>query len=292
MNKKFCHHCGKENDIENTFCPDCGTRLFDVANDDNIAYDLERGQPPAYNQCSQSPPPPVGYTQPPVGEYRQSEVDFDGVSGTELYAYTGSDRIMDKFTSMHLSNSKVSWCWPVAVLSFFFGFFGAAFWFLYRKMYKVAVILIAAGVIFQCAGYLVTGEVAEAEQFVAAGQNMTSGSEYLSSETESEEYVVDFTYNLYSTDDQTPAQMLWNALESALAIILTVLCGLFSLNIYKEHCIRKIKDYRVNNAGSTYYYYRLATVGGHIGTMILLAVLGYIVLESILTAVFAVIFGV
>lgn len=292
MSKKYCHNCGRENDIDNEFCPGCGTRLLKV--DEEKSAPVQNPTPPIYSQYAPPPVQPIPPQEPPTIEEPLPVVDFDGVSNKELYAYTGSERITNKFVSMQRNNSKVSWCWPVAVLSLFLGFFGAAFWFMYRKMYKVAIIFIVIGVLVQSAGYLVSGEVAEVNQLITMGQNTTNGSEYLSdsSNGSNEIYLEDLNQSLLAYEDMEIGEVIYSLVSSLSKIALMVLCGLFSMNTYKKHCIKKVKAYRDVDIEEKYYYHGLATVGGTIGTTVLLVVLGFIVIQTGLIALFTVILGV
>ena len=291
MDKKYCHNCGRENDINNDFCPACGTKLLNV-DDKNSANN--QNVPPVYSQVAQPPVQPIPPAEPPVIEEPLPEIDFDGVSNKELFAYTGSERIVNKFVSMHKNNSKISWCWPVAILSFFLGFFGAAFWFMHRKMYKIAIIFIILGVLFQSVGYIMCGEVSEVKQMIAMGQNMTSGSGSLSnaSDAQPDVYLESLRELLMSYGDVSVEEIVFSIVNSLSKIVIMIVCGLFSMNKYKKHCIKKVKAYRKVDIDEKYYYHGLATVGGTIGTSNLLVVLGYIVLQTGLIALFTAIFGV
>lgn len=291
MDKKYCHNCGRENDVNNEFCPGCGTKLLNV--EDKNPTNNQNVPPPVYGQYAQPPVQPIPPMQPPVIEEPLPEIDFDGVSNKELFAYTGSERIVNKFVSMHKNNSKISWCWPVAVLSLFLGFFGAAIWYMHRKMYKVAVIFIVIGVLIQSAGYVVSGEVKEINQLISMGQSITDGSEYLSDNAENTPQIdLDaITDSLLTSENVNLGAVIFDLVDGLINLTLMILLGLFSMNTYKKHCINRVKEYRKVDIEEKYYYHGLSTVGGTIGATVLLVILGYIVIQTGLVALFAVIFG-
>lgn len=258
---KFCVRCGTENDDKYTFCKKCGAVLENNA-----------GPAPSYN--------PQGYCAN----------DFEGVSNEEMAAFTGKNayKILNKFSRMQLANSKVSWCWPVAVLSFFFGLFGSAIWFFYRKMYKPALILVAAGLVLSATRVAIyykdfsdvlNQTVYAAQEFVedATGNDLNDA-----------ESIKQFSNRISKAILEAASSARMRA-ASALSDIerfgSTVLLGMFAMYIYKKHAVKKIKGYRQQYGNSDYYKYGLSAIGGVSAGMAALGVIIMVFVSSIIQTV-------
>lgn len=131
--KKFCPECKTENEEQFNFCKNCGTAL-------DFKKEKLSGD---FNTPEQFDP--TAQKSSPMGNGMPEEID--GVEKREMLAFLGKDsnKIYDKFLKMEYSGSKVSWCWPVFLLTAFLGFFGTAIWFFYRKMFKPAIAFVIAG---------------------------------------------------------------------------------------------------------------------------------------------------
>ena len=126
---KICVKCSTENQDNFSFCKNCGAALPKTA-------------------AAQTDNP---NTQPlTTFEDRALEIDFDGVTFTELETYVGKNakKIMPKFISLKLFGRKVSLSFPVLILGFLFGFYGMAVYFFSRKVFPVALALTLCGVAF------------------------------------------------------------------------------------------------------------------------------------------------
>ena len=125
---KICSECGTENEEKFKFCKNCGKEL-----------EPQKFEQNDYNTTSNNQP---------YGQYGYNDFiipETEGIPNEEVATFVGrkAGKIIPKFAKMQATNSKISWCWPVAILSYFFGPVGAAFWYLYRKMYKMATIFFA-----------------------------------------------------------------------------------------------------------------------------------------------------
>ena len=81
------------------------------------------------------------------------EVSADGynnnISDAEYTAFVGknADKIVRRFNFFRATERKSSWCFPVLILGVFFGFFGMATYFFFRKMPKIGFVLTLCGVL-------------------------------------------------------------------------------------------------------------------------------------------------
>ena len=128
MRDNFCPNCGTENEIEYSYCKNCGTALVN-----------EKTGQEATTQPTNIPPvteiPTTSYTAQnnPNTEYTGciNEISQEEM---QLFVGKGADRIIPRFIKMDSSNSKVSWCWPAAILGFVLGPIGLSIWYFYRKI--------------------------------------------------------------------------------------------------------------------------------------------------------------
>ena len=120
----FCQHCNTVNPVGARHCVMCGTPLTD-------SYQGSEGKCRRNTNSSSAVAEDFSYQQ----NYN-SEFTVDGVSSSELTAYTGESfhYFLRNFKRI-LSGSTFSWNWSAFLFNFFY--------FFYRKMYKVGFLLLA-----------------------------------------------------------------------------------------------------------------------------------------------------
>lgn len=239
----ICPECKAENDENAEFCKNCGTK-FSVPDDNDT-----NGKAPYFGYAYSN------FVLP----------EIDGVSCDDAAAFIGknSPKLLVKFSKSEISGSKVIWCWPAAILGLFFGICGVGFWFIYRKMYKLGAVIIAASIVIS--GMLT----------VAKGNALSTSELYAQSYGEQlADYVGEAQLRGYSEFSQdfefdppirTSAQVkgdIVEGLRSFISVASFVLGGMFSLYAYKKHIIDAIRNYNIKNAGDKYRQIGLMTVGG------------------------------
>lgn len=248
--KNICSSCGTENEPDYKFCKNCGEEIIiegSSQNNDNNSYNGNK----------------ENYAEP---NFKRSSngIIMDSISGIpsdEIALFIGKKgyEILPKFSKMELSNSKVSWCWPVAILGYLFGPFGAAFWFFYRKMYKSAFILSLIGAVVTIITTLMTGGLNV--DFEILKEALLEGD------------VEVYTSILQSmTPKETILSSIASIIESGANIASCILCGIFGLYIYKKHTVEKITAYRAMGTDSRFYKMGLASIGGVSGGMVALGI--------------------
>ena len=244
MNNNICPRCGTENESQYTFCKNCGTQLNSAPN---------KTQNNTYRENFE-------YKNP---QFTGNEVKFNDITQEEMSLFIGkkSHNILPKFAKMEFFNSKVSWCWPVAILSLFFGVSGASLWFFYRKMYKQATLLAVLGAILTIVTSVVTGsitpELTNSINYIFETGNINALFEMLNS-------IPPYKLALYIGT---------TLLNDIINILSFILCGIFSYNIYKNHCIEKIHRFKTYQSQSPYYKLGLSSIGGVSSGMLLLGVI-------------------
>lgn len=255
----YCAHCGTENEEKYIYCKNCGAPLGTAKNDNS-----------AQN----------GYKYDYYADKIPTEID--GIPSEEITHFVGNNKykIIDKFAKMSFTGSKISWCWPIAVLSLIFGFFGSAIWLFYRKMYKYGAMALAAG--FLITGIKTAVTYAPTRQFVNevfnAFYELTTATnpDY---EKFSEE--INNAVNTFSASKEVAASEL---ISDIVDYTLGLFSGLFGMYLYKNHAFKKISEYRKLNRSGDYYNYGLSAMGGTSVGMVFIAITAIFVI-NILTSI-------
>lgn len=209
------------------------------------------------------------YAQP---VYSQPVIEVDAVDGIPLEdvrAFVGNDSIVSKFIRMEKTGSKISWCWPAAVLGFILGPAGSAVWFFRRKMCKKAVLLLAVGVLMFTANAALgalTYSAPDSSDLTTIINGVMDGSigfaEYMTS-------LFEWAYGGY-----TLPYILLGLLGNMMNTATGVLCGLFGDYAYKKHTVSRIRRYRTVNVDPRYYQLGLSALGGTSGGLMTLGIIG------------------
>lgn len=268
MDQKItCHECGTENEPQYEYCKNCGTPLKNQE-------DKKSSDKSGYNQ---------NYNYDYTGQYaKNSKQNFyntysiggvvesiDGVPTDDVIAYVGkkSYNIIPKFSKMELIGSKASWCWPVAVLSYLFGPLGAAIWFFYRKMYKIAFILVAIGLAVGVALSFVSGpSPVYDDTYSGIIENSLAEGNYSN---------ILGTFGDLLSSPENVRIYISTAINTLIQILTMVFSGIYSYYFYKRSVISGINNYRLTNVDPRYYKMGLASLGGTSPGM---AVLGVVIM--------------
>ena len=305
MDNKICSECGTENEAKYIYCKNCGAPLV-LKNEDadkhpeNVTsektsntqeftgYSSENTQPvtdtaAASNISAQGQNVNTsessggsensGYTKGVYSaEPSGSQYGIEGIPAEDIAFFVGKKAgdILPKFTSMEFSGSKVSWCWPAALLGFFFGPMGAAIWFLYRKMYKIGALLLVLGA-------ALTFFVAALSYNPSAVQTEDLFDAFASGD-------IDLLDDLL-TGEETVLARVANLIDMAASVACCILSGIFGFYAYKEHCVKAIRNYRMTGIDPRYYRIGLASVGGVSGGMVAVGIVCIIVASNISTLI-------
>ena len=304
MDNKICSECGTENEAKYIYCKNCGAPLV-LKNEkfqkqpENETADKAAGAPEfnGYSDANTQPENNTGadsygtaqeyggnqsessgggnsgfaqgvYSAEPSG----AQYGIDGIPAEDIAFFVGKKAgdILPKFTSMEFSGSKVSWCWPAALLGFFFGPMGAAIWFLYRKMYKIGALLLVLGaaLTFFLAALSYNPSAVETDDLFDA---FTSGD-------------VDLLDDLLISEE-TVLSRVADLIDMATGVACCILSGIFGFYAYKEHCVKAIRNYRMTGIDPRYYRIGLASVGGVSGGMVAVGIVCIIVASNISTLI-------
>lgn len=241
--KIICKECGTENEKEYDYCKNCGTLL------EKPQKEPEKTAPTQNSNVSNN----NTYNEP----------FYDGVTPAEMTLFIGkkSNEILPKFQKMKLTDSKISWCWPLALLSFVFGPFGAVLWFFYRKIYKFAFI-------FSAIGFALSSIIAALNFNQSNLLTDTILDAIMSGDMQS---MLQILENVDTTE--AGLSLISSALQDIADISTTVITGLFGYNIYMNHCIEKIKSYKLNHTDPRFYQMGITAIGGVSGGMLALGFL-------------------
>lgn len=250
-NQKICTECRTVNENEYTYCKNCGAVL-------------------PTGEETRTETPYGGFARTP---YTAEEIK--GIPVDDMVAFVGknSDKIIPKWSLTELSGRKTSWCWPAFVLTLFFGLFGTAFWFLYRRMYKIGLWIAAAAVVASVAlGVLTFSAMGDfASEYLEILENYTLTGD----ETQLEQ---DMSFFLYGSE--LAGLSLISNLSNALRLAVAVVAGLFSLHIYKCHAAEKITSF-----GRKLSDMELSLLGGTSGGALTLGIIFYAMFNIIILVV-------
>ena len=283
MDKKICLECGTENEGDYIYCKNCGAPLVKAepeAEPEFIGKEAETGSDTgSFNTNAGAYAPPYGapnYGGMPYSPYNTyTSYAIDGVPAEDVAFFVGkkSAEIMPKFMKMEITRSKVSWCWPAAILGFLFGPLGAAIWFFYRKMYKIALILLAIGTVFAFTNAALTYD-ANSESVSGIFDSIADGD-------------ADALLNAFRSieSEETAYTLLASGLDNLASLATCVLTGLFGFYAYKNHCVKSIKGFLQNGIDQRYYRMGLASLGGVSGGMLAVGIISMIVIENIASTI-------
>lgn len=284
MDKKICTECGVANESEYIYCKNCGAPLAKAEEKPESPVNDRQGEPQTDSGFNGGDN--AGGCTPPYGEAPYQPYNtyasyaIEGVPAEDVAFFIGkkSAEIMPKFMKMEITRSKVSWCWPAAILGFIFGPFGAALWFFYRKMYKIALILLAVGTVLTFTTTALTYDT-----------NSESISGIFESITEGDPDALLEAFQSVGSEENI-RDVLAMGIEDFANLASCVLCGLFGFYAYKNHCVKSIKGFLQNGIDQRYYRMGLASLGGVSGGMLAVGIISMIVIENISSA-FTVIFS-
>ena len=247
-NMNICPECKAENDENSEYCKNCGTRLK-MSERESLYQNYQ-----AANSAGQSYAK-NGFILP----------EIDGVPSDDAAAFIGknSGKILTKFTKMQLAGSKTSWCWPAAILGYFFGLCGVGFWMVYRKMYKLGVILIVADVILATALFGIKGNSKSTPELYA--DSFAKQLSDYAQNIDAARYDDDFDSFVFILPERTSEQNRGDAVlifDNFVSIAAVVIGGIYSLYAYKKYAVSKIKSYNISNCGDKYRQVGLMAVGG------------------------------
>lgn len=209
-----CPRCNAINPPDGIFCNICGARLklSEMRQPDAV--------PPSMGPTPISPNP---FTTPFGGVDPEEELDGIPVKDLALYVGESSYYFIPRFRDIAQGRHSVQWNWPA--------FFFRGFYFLYRKMYWLAILLVAASILF-------------------AVPTMIIMQDYFP-------YVMENLGNAYPpVFDMSPYQNLislnyvFNLLNTFLAVAVTTLTN----RLYYRHCVRRIQKIREQNFDSEQDY--------------------------------------
>lgn len=277
--KKICSECKTENEEQFLFCKNCGNPLEEEPKTEEpiIKPVVENNSQPVYNVQN-----PYGVPVENPYEVKKQQNSFEepgSVSGIEKEEFTtfigkNGDKIYSKFAKMEYSGSRISWCWPAAILQYTLGFLGGAIWFFYRKMYKLAILFVALGIVFTAATTILTydEQVSASKDFLGRFYQLFDELELEQREPQSNENEIE---DIENAPDEKGA-----LLKSGIATVLgwlerlsTALVGMFALYSYKKHSIKKIIAFKSAAVEPQYYSYCLSLVGGTSGGMLALGII-------------------
>ncbi len=258
MNNNYCPECGTQNEDDYVYCKNCGVQLRPNAKGQQSTNDYAKE--PNFATFNRSP----FYTE-----------FIDGVPEDEIALFVGAKahKIMPKFYKMELTKTKTSWCWPAAILGYIFGPLGAALWFFYRKMPKIATV-------FLCIGIALTALTA----FLSYDTNMAliNKAQDPLNLTEPKAF---FEAIEEINSNTTVLDLLADLANNAAALASFIVSGLFGYYFYKNTCVKRVREFKTLQTDSRFYRVGLASIGGVSGGLLALGIILVLAINSIPEAI-------
>ncbi len=249
MDKKICLKCSTENEGNYVFCKYCGAMLPVVDR--------------RYNYPPRDEAPKNGVTEP----------EIDGISLGDMSLYVGKrpQKFIPKFLRMEATGQKIATCVPVLLLGLFFGFFGTAIWFFWRKMPKVGSIFLLCGLLLTGADLALNYNVYTAYVdgiFGLMGDLLKDPASYTDPAAVNEAlngllFAFEKSFN--------PAVSLIGRYVGNLSV--PAVTSLFALYIYKNKAVADIKKIKADTENVIPEKQRIALRGGCSGIMVLIPVM-------------------
>ena len=280
---KLCPACGAKNKAVYKYCNECGESLSNDVNTENSTSQSSytsapnfnsqpnyRGRQDAYyganpgeysaNSNGQTYTPPFNAPNNPYQDRIKAEVestpDFDGVSATDVYDFTGRKiELFRKLRDQHFGNGNGPYCWPLFILGLTLGFFGMGCWYLYHKLYKPAIGLFAAAV----ANLGVTMAVC----WTMFGELLKIMPDYMGDIAGNNTDAVANTLSPVLLEKILPVTMIGSAFSLIIGIAsltLTIVLPFSTYKLYKNYALKKINESKMVSAPIP-----LTTVGGSRG---------------------------
>lgn len=239
---KVCVRCQTENNSDYKYCKFCGAELPCV------------DRKPLWESAEDQSEEKVG-SDVPVSE---------NISVFEMNVFVGknNDRIVPEFIDMQQKNKKASWCWPVFLLGLFFGFFGMAAWFFYRKMNKLGFILLGAALLLQTADMIVNFRaMTELYRDIFSAMYSYAGT-FATDPSAASEWLNSYINELALVYNANAVTIFSVIQQDVGGIVLPIIMALFGLHFYKEYSLQKIGEIKTLHGGTPSYIMFLGNKGG------------------------------
>lgn len=248
--KTVCPVCGRENPSEEPVCLNCGARLYNGS----AAPQNMQGAP-----FTPFGPEPQGMPNV-VSILPTDTVGGHSVADTAEFIQQNSQTYIPKFFRMERTGSRFSMNWA----AFIFG----AYWFLYRKMAMVGVILMLISTIvpIACTTTRVQDVVNEYMEVVMSTELSQSEKQELTQQASEKLMGFGETYILLG-----------------FYAVYHILCGLFADPLYKSKVQKDIGDIKKESLSTEDYKRKLFTKGGVSILYICLAAVGSTLLSELLS---------
>ncbi len=273
---KICPSCGASNDPSYSFCHICGTALNAATGagtgnyPQNSQFGGQYGNGSAYGEYNGA-----------AGNYGSPEPQTIAGCPTEaVRAFVGPGKLFDKLVKTELTQSKVSWVWPVVILALLFGSGGimfASLWFFYRRMSKWGLLTALCGLVLyavNCFVYLRAFQPVITVYYDMIKDMVNSG------------FAADLDPNLYIqriSEIMTSKSFLAGALVSRVITFINIgggiLLAMFGVSFYKSHIASKLPPLLESNTP----VFVISQRGGKSSPAVVLAVIAILIIETVLS---------
>ena len=141
-------------------------------------------------------------------------------------------------------------------------------WFFHRKLYKVALIFLAIGILFNA----ITQPLAyKYEQMFEQKYVNRIVEIFDTADTSVDEKALEGLLNDFINESVTQSYIAVFLIRLLIEAVVLITASLLAFGIYKKHTIRSILEYRSSNVDPRYYRMGLVSLGGTSSGMVVLA---------------------
>lgn len=262
---KVCVRCQTENSADYKYCKFCGAEL----------------------PCADRKPLWDNGDTDEAYKNEQSVSTSEDISVFEMNTFVGKncDQIVPKFIAMQQNRRKTSWCMAVWLLGLFFGFYGMAAWFFYRKMNKPGIILLTVGILMQIGDLAVNfGNYSEFYRGLFDAMQIYTESLAVNSQTAAQ-WLTERTDQLVSIFIENASGLFSNINMYLGNFILPVIMGFLSFGIYKDHALSKIAVLKRDFSDPHIYVSQLQSYGGTSTARVVIELVVYFVISLIISMI-------
>ena len=264
---KICPNCKTEDEPDDLFCKNCGTPLDGAYNEGQAK--AQYTPPPGYGAQNMGGYP---FGAVPV-DFSSVEPELDGVDTQKVEAFVGTKKLsvfMRLFIAMKRTGRKIFFNIPVALLGCVMLPLSSC-WFLFRKMYRIGLIICAASLLITVATTAATYNSDKQNALALQKEISSVPTESLSTYTPSNDYG--------QSEDNVAVRYLSRSVSFAGVIFL----AMFGYYFYFKHCTKSVR--RIQNAQPNADLYAYSLAGGtNIAAAIVIPFLLYVLTSFIVMA--------
>ncbi|MCR4616113.1 MAG: DUF2628 domain-containing protein [Clostridiales bacterium] len=225
----ICPRCGNNCAPDMLACPNCGMQL--------MSEEEKRGNSRSFIPDLSTEDGRMNFFMHGVNAKSDEEIDGVKIGDIAVFVQSNTARIIEKFKRIN-KDRKITWNWGA--------FFFAQFWFIYRKMFKIGIVVLALSLavsIFRMIPEaelisMTNGYIEEMRTVVEESQSGKISSD------EFESRAKDIYAGMRKKLAENPKVVLQYTISTAILFIKNIACGLTGYWVYRKRVLENVKTAR------------------------------------------------